>query len=581
MKRDWPHGPRTRRVARRLLSPLGVTALVLAAALVPTGGAANAAGNTLVVDVGSTVRPVTHVGAGGLYGVGSDTRPTTEQLLPLSPISFTQPAPGTTHLGNGATEPCCDSLHVAANLTRAGAQQFIRMPDIYPSFPYRWQGWGDWESKVRTMVGKRLAATSTTNIQGWELWNEPDWTWDAAAGSWHDGWTRTHRLIRSLDPVTPIVGPSDSHYSHNRMLAFLTHAKNTGTVPDVIVWHELGDMDWNSFDDHVADYRAIERSLGISPRPIAINEYNSLNQMDIPSVAVHWISVLERHGAREAHRAYWFEAGTFDGLFTLQGQPTASYWAYRWYGQMAGNVVRTTPSSWLDGVAAYDSSRKIVDVVLGGDSGNNAVRVNGLSSFGSSVRVTVRSVPGSGRHTHVAAPTVMSSTTMSVSNGGVTVPVNGMTAEGAYQVVVTPAAGPATSWQQVYEAENASPVNARPATASSSASNGYYVGGIDGSADMRSHSFVDFTVNVPAARTYTMTIRYANGTGSTSTHGLAYNGGAFSTVSYPPTAGWGQFSTVQVQVNLRAGYNMIRLAKGSPNFGGGTGYAELDNITLS
>lgn len=33
-------------------------------------------------------------------------------------------------------------------------------------------------------------------------------------------------------------------------------------------------------------------------------------------------------------------------------------------------------------------------------------------------------------------------------------------------------------------------------------------------------------------------------------------------------------------MNLRAGYNTIRLAKGSPYFVGGTGYAELDNITL-
>jgi hypothetical protein len=302
--------------------------------------------------------------------------------------------------------------------------------------------------------------------------------------------------------------------------------------------------------------------------------------MDIPSVAVHWISVLERHGAREAHRAYWFEAGTFDGLFTLQGQPTASYWAYRWYGAMAGNVVRTTPQSWLDGVAAYDSSRKIVNVVLGGDSGNNSVRVNGLGSFGSSVRVTVNAVPGSGRHTHVAAPTVLSTSTLNVSNGSVTVPVNGMTAEGAYQVVVTPAGGPTSSWQQVYEAENANVVNAQT-RGSSAASNGSYVGGIDGTADMRSQSFVDFTVNVPTARSYTMAIRYANGTGSTSTHGLAYNGGAFSTVSYPPTAGWAQFGTTNVTVSLRAGYNVIRLAKGSPNFGGGTGYAELDSITLS
>ncbi len=79
-----------------------------------------------------------------------------------------------------------------------------------------------------------------------------------------------------------------------------------------------------------------------------------------------------------------------------------------------------------------------------------------------------------------------------------------------------------------------------------------------------------------------MTVRYANGTGATATQGLAYNGGAFSTVSYPPTtSGWGNpTGSVDVTVQLRAGYNVIRLAKGSPNFAGGTGYAELDSIHL-
>lgn len=566
---------------RKVATRAGVIAFALGAVMAGSSVPAQAAGLTLTVNVADVVRPATQVAAGGLYGVGSDSQPTTAMLLPLNPTSFTQPAPGTTHLGNGATEPCCDSLDVGDNLIRAGAQQFIRMPDIYPSFPYQWQGWADWESKVRKQVQDRLAETDMTNIHGWELWNEPDWTWNTgAAGSFNEGWARTYKLVDSLDPVTPIVGPSDSYYNHDRMVSFLTHAKNTNTIPDVIVWHELGDMDWNNFDDHVADYRAIEDSLGIPDRPIAINEYNSLNQMDIPSVALHWMAVLERHGAREAHRAYWFEAGTFDGLFTLQNQPTASYWLYRWYGAMTGNIVETTPQSWLDGVASYDSSRKIVNTVFGGDWGNNTVRVEGLGSFGSQVQVQLLSTPGSGRHTAVAAPTTISTTTMNVSNGAISVPVNNMNAEAAYQLVVTPVGGPTTSWQQVYEAENQTVVNAQT-RGSSGASNGYYVGGIDGTADMRSQSFVDFTVNVPTARSYTMTIRYANGTGANSTHGLAYNGGSWSTVTYPPTAGWAQFGTVNVTVNLKAGYNVIRLAKGSPNFNGGTGFAELDNIKLT
>lgn len=566
---------------RKVATRAGVIAFALGAVIAGSAVPSQAAGLTLTVNVADVVRPATQVAAGGLYGVGSDSQPTTAMLLPLNPTSFTQPAPGTTHLGNGATEPCCDSLKVGDNLIRAGAQQFIRMPDIYPTFPYQWQGWGDWESKVRTQVQARLAETDMTNIRGWELWNEPDWTWNTnAAGSFNEGWARTYKLVDSLDPVTPIVGPSWSWYDHDRMLSFMTHAKNTNTVPDVIVWHELGDMDWNNFDEHVADYRAIEDSLGIADRPIAINEYNSLNQMDIPSVALHWMAVLERHGAREAHRAYWFEAGTFDGLFTLQNQPTASYWLYRWYGAMTGNIVETTPQSWLDGVASYDSTRKIVNTVFGGDSGTNTVRVEGLGSFGSQVQVHLLSTPGSGRHTAVAAPTTISTTTMTVSNGAISVPVNNMSAEAAYQLVVTPVGGPTTSWQQVYEAENQTVVNANT-FGSGNASNGYYVGQIDGSADMRSQSFVDFTVNVPTARSYTMTIRYANGTGANSTHGLAYNGSAWSTVTYPPTAGWGQFSTVNVTVNLKAGYNVIRLAKGSPHFNGGTGYAELDNIKLT
>ncbi|MEU5157589.1 CBM35 domain-containing protein [Glycomyces sp. NPDC021274] len=569
--------PRFRRAATRA----GVIAVALGAVMAGSSIPAEAAGLTLTVNVADVVRPATQVASGGLYGVGSDSQPTTAMLLPLNPTSFTQPAPGTTHLGNGATEPCCDSLDVGDNLIRAGAQQFIRMPDIYPTFPYQWQGWADWESKVRKQVQDRLAQTDMTNIHGWELWNEPDWTWNTSqAGSFNEGWARTYKLVDSLDPVTPIVGPSDSYYSHDRMVSFLTHAKATNTVPDVIVWHELTDMDWNNFDDHVRDYRAIEDSLGIADRPIAINEYNSFNQMDIPSVALHWMAVLERHGAREAHRAYWFEAGTFDGLFTLQNQPTASYWLYRWYGAMTGNIVETTPHSWLDGVASYDSSRQIVNTVFGGDYGNNTVRVEGLGSFGSQVRVQLLSTPGSGRHTHVAAPTTISTTTMNVSNGAISVPVNNMDAEAAYQLVVTPVNGPTTSWQQVYEAENQTVVNANT-FGSGNASNGYYVGQIDNNTDMRSDSFVDFTVNVPTARSYTMTIRYANGTGANATHGLAYNGSAWSTVSYPPTSGWGQFSTVNVTVTLKAGYNVIRLAKGSPHFNGGTGYAELDNIRLA
>lgn len=552
----------------------------LLVAIMATATPANAAGNTLVVNVNNVVRPVTHVASGGLYGVDTGSKPPLSLMLPLKPNTFTQPPPGATHLGNGATSPCCDALDVAGKITDAGAQQYIRMPDIYSQFPYNWAGWNDWNSKVDTMVQDRLAATSTTNIAGWELWNEPDWTWPASAGTWNNGWTTTFNRVRALDTTTPIAGPSYSRYEHTWMLNFMRHARDTNTLPDVVIWHELENDRYLEIQDHVNDYRAIEAQLGISPRPISINEYGSTQQVDIPSVAMHYMANFERAGIVDAERAYWWEAGTFNGLFHNQ-QPTASYWAYKWYGDQSGNIVQTVKQSWLDGVASYDASRQQVNVVFGGDSGQNTVRVNGLNALGGQVNVQLSSTNTTGRYVNQNAPNVLSNTTYNVSGGTINVSVPNMNALAAYQLLITPASG-APSWQQTYEAENANVQNANTFTSGSNLSNGAYVGQIDNNTDMRTDSFVDFLVNVPSAGTYSMNIDYANGTGATATHGLAYNGGAWQTVSYPATSAWGNLNgSVNVSVNLNAGYNSIRLAKGAPGFAGGTGFAELDKITLT
>ncbi|MFS4505275.1 CBM35 domain-containing protein [Clavibacter sp. Sh2141] len=565
---------------RRRALLAGVLSVGLAATgVVASSGPATAAGGTLTIDAASSLRPVTHVAAGGLYGIASATVPDPSILQPLRLRQHTQPPPGVQQLGNGATVPTGDALKVAPTVTATGGQQYIRMPDVYPNFPYRWVSWDDWLSKVDTMVDARLRATGTTGIDGWEIWNEPDGTWDTAkAGPYNDGWTRTYRQIRAKDTVTPIIGPGTTVYNPTFMRSFLQNAKATGTLPDVIVWHELS-QGWRDIDEHVAAYRALERELGISPRRISINEYAWTDQVDVPSAALHYIAQFERTGVNDAQRAYWYESGTMNGLLH-QGKPTASYWMYKWYGEMSGNMLPVTAAGDLDGIASLDGTRKIVNAVVGGDYGTNTVRVTGVGSFGSSVRVTLSSTPGTGRTTNVAAPTTLSTQTLPVVGGAVSIPVAGMDATQAYQVVVTPVGGPTTSTQQTYEAENATVVNAQ-VRASSSASNGSYVGGIDGSADMRSDSYVDFTVDVPTAGSYALDVRYANGGTSNSTQGLAYNGGAFTTLSYPSTGGWGRFANVSTPVTLKAGFNVIRLAKGSPSFAGGSGFAELDAITVT
>ena len=556
---------------------LGIAAAVIAATtlLAPP---ARAAGHTLLVDVGTPFRPVTHVASGGLYALAENSRPADSTLLPIKMNTLTQPPPGVGQRPNGQP-PGGDGLLVAPQADRVGAGEVIRMPDIYPDFPYKWVSWDDWLSKVDTMVSARLAAGSVSNVAAWEIWNEPDGTWNtAAAGDFNAGWTRTVQRIRTRDTVTPVAGPGYSHWDATRMRAFLVNAKNTGTVPDIMVWHEL-DHSSGSVAADVAAYRSLESSLGISPRPIFINEYAWTDEVDVPGRVADYIAKFERAGVWAADRAFWYEYGTVNGLVVNNNQPTGTWWLYKWYGDMAGSMVATTPpaQTGLDGFASYDSTRRRADVVFGDESGTNTVRVNGLS--GSQVRVTLESTPASGRFTAVNAPTVIADSTYTVANGQITVTVPNMVAGSAYHLAIQPTTG-VPAYQQRYEAENASVFRAQRLS-SSTASNGGYVGRIDNSGDPRGDSYVDFVVNVPDSRAYTMTIGYANGTGAVATQGLAYNGGAWSTVSYPPTAGWGKFATTTTTVTLHSGYNVIRLAKGAPYFAGGTGYAELDYLQLN
>ena len=236
----------------------GVAALIAGLAVATP---AQAAGNTLTVNVGTVVRAVTHVAAGGLYGVNSGTNPPLSQLYPLHVNNFTQPPPGTQQLGNGATSPCCDALSVASKVTTAGGQEYIRLPDIFSQFPYNWVSWADWESKVRTIVQTRLNATGTTNIAGYEIWNEPDCNWttstqnDPNAGTYLNAWTRTYADIRALDTTTPIIGPGACTYNHAFMLSFMQNAVATNTLPAVAVWHELDDFSYQNIQAHVTDFR--------------------------------------------------------------------------------------------------------------------------------------------------------------------------------------------------------------------------------------------------------------------------------------------------------------------------------------
>ncbi|CAH0173254.1 Exo-beta-D-glucosaminidase [Microbacterium oxydans] len=120
---------------------------------------------------------------------------------------------------------------------------------------------------------------------------------------------------------------------------------------------------------------------------------------------------------------------------------------------------------------------------------------------------------------------------------------------------------------QQYEAEKAT-LNDAAVVTHPQASNGQKIGNINNAG-----SFVQFTVRVPAAGTYTLNARYDNGFGSAATHDVSVNGGTASSISYPATVDWGRYGWAQKSVTLNAGTNTIRFTKG-------TNFAELDAIHL-
>ncbi|MDH6455834.1 MULTISPECIES: RICIN domain-containing protein [unclassified Streptomyces] len=441
----------------RLTAALATTAL--AAAGLATAAPAHAtptSATTLVVNANQTLRPVTHVATGSLYGLADDTTPADSLVSALKPNTFVQMAPGGSQLPNGEPKPAGDALVVAPKAARAGAKVVARMPDWYPNFPYKWVSMSDWLSAVDKQIAA-VKASGVTNISAWAIWNEPDANWDTAkAGPFDAAWNTTYKEIRSKDATTPIQGPSFATYTRAKMQTFLQDAIANNAVPDVIAWHELQTS--STVAAHIADYRALESSLGLSPRPIDIEEYGTPSEMGNSGALISYAAKFERGGVRDAELAFWNHYGTLgDTLTDTGGSPNGSYWTYKWYGDMTGNMLVTTPpaQTGIDGIASRNSAGNQISVVAGGCTGSCAVTVNGLSSlsaFGSTVHVKLEYSPNTGRTTASPGPITISDADYTVSGGSVTVPVT-MNASDGYHLVITPS-GTSTSLAGRYQITN-------------------------------------------------------------------------------------------------------------------------------
>ena len=370
-----------------------VVAMSLLITMVPAVGshsgsaaAADRAPLVLAVDVSKPFKQVDQAASGALYGLGDEGWPADEWIAGIKPKMFTQPPPGATHRPNGEPAPVGDTLNVWRMAERNGATVTIRLPDIFPTFPYQWQGEDFWFTQVERMVRATLAS-GADNIYGYEIWNEPQWTWNPAWGDFNDIWARTYRLIRSLDPDTPIIGPSHDRDFANGMRSFLTAAVASGTVPDIISWHELDPAAGLDVEEHVKLYREIERELGIGPLPISINEYAAPRDAGVPGWLARFVARLERAKVDNANLAFWHKPGRLADLLVPVGggsgparvaEPTGNYPLFRWYGEMTGSMVETTPPARVGRTIPVGTPTPAPATRTPGKAGfGNAIELNG------------------------------------------------------------------------------------------------------------------------------------------------------------------------------------------------------------
>jgi len=427
-----------RATVRRAAVVVGIAGLAGAAA--PA-----AATTTLTVDLGTSLGPVTHAASGSLYGV-TETLPAdvTNLIGPLHPYVFNNPAAD-------QQQPVGDAIVVAGRLAPVGGKVSIRLADWLKGF-YTFTSMSDWLSKVDMTAARRKSA-NLTNIYGYEIWNEPQGTYASSNPlSFNDFWAQTYAELRKVDPTIKIIGPSIAYYSNSYMQGFLSYCKTNDVVPDIISWHQLSG---SNFTSDVQTYRSLEKSLGIGPLPISINEYSGAADLSVegqPGASAPLIAKFERFRVDSACISFWDvgHPGRLGSLLASNTQTNGGWWFYKWYGDMAGDMVSTTPPtpsspSALDGFANLDTGGRSASVLFGGtNDGTVAVVVKGFQAagvFGGSVHAVVEHTPFVDRTTVVTATTTLSTSNVAVANDQLTITVTGTNNTDGYRVTLTPVGG--------------------------------------------------------------------------------------------------------------------------------------------
>ena len=536
---------------------------------------------------------ITHGSTGFLYGLTDDgiSSDTT-----LNGLSLTE---NSVHVGkspSGVQHPNGDVLNTTDQWKRNGGGEIqVYMKEAYKNFPYVAYGDGgmdgDYVPKLKAMVEEfNTKFPQYKDDVVWIPFNEPNIN---DANYWN---------LASKESVQK---------------TFFQHAKGSGTVPDVVTWHELADG-FGSYLNHFQQWKAIEKEVLSDYTPpagtalqkgqtikVSINEYawkdqngKAIEQVK-PGRLLQYVTRFEKTGAQGA-LPYWYPAGDLDWLVTKNNQVTGSYWLYYWYGLMKGDLLKVDlakENGKPQVLASYDKSSNQTQILLGGANDSTystTVNLSALSDkYPNGAHVTVYATDATAPAdlnnvaTSVPAasdgPYVVADQDLTITDGQASLPLTNLKGDSAYYAIVTPATSQGKVSKDTVEAEYAR----RSGTGTVNYGNaaGYsgtgYVSGTDGTASS------DFFVTSTKDGYNEVTLRYsapkADGQNAKRTVTLKVNPNESSarndsqelTLELPETKDANTWQTAKVRVYMPLGLNQIKVE------GYGTQGVLIDSLSTS
>ncbi|WP_205858644.1 CBM35 domain-containing protein [Plantibacter sp. M259] len=586
--------------------------------------------NELSIDVGQETGDFMGGASGTLYGLYGPGLPSNNLIdgIKLRTVA--------TKAQDGPQHPGADALEIVKGLADSSdGDVYIYMTDTYRGFPYEVPGTtgqekeADFAARISTQVDQvlELPAEYQDNVV-FVPFNEPEgnmygdgaqsfygtsWLNDPTA--YFANWDAMYRLIKDKMPEARIAGPNTSQL-FGQVRGFLEHTVASDTVPDVITWHELSDP--ASIRRSVATYRIWEQEIFAGTEragvelPINLNEYAFNYHTSVPAQMIQWIAALEDTKV-DGDIAYWNIDGNLSDSAVQANRANGQWWLLNSYGNMTGKTVLVTPPSpnqsyTLQGVATHDAAKQQVKALFGGSAGGaqNVYFDRLPSDLGDSAHVLIREIRWTGQIADSSEPQTVAEFDSPVVDGSLGLAFGsgdlpGLSAESAYEVIVTPgvdttsSSTPAVSWRGTYEAEAAShtgaPYYLNGPEGTPQNVGGFYTSGTRnvGGIETGSTLALDFTVDVPVAGTYdlTMLANAYNKEARNLDQGpvnmfIRVNGAAEQEVRANLGYKWVVWDRTDTTVDLQAGANTITIAAQNTDQTKGTsGAAIVDKIDLT